>query len=313
MTGFGVDLTTHGTLKGGHVWASSHAKKIECRLWCDHVHVLTMRHASLGRHGTSAAIPAVCKGAKFLWLAGSASAGYCEFSWHKLEVYEFPKAITVPKSQEPDLGTEAYGCAANYRPQGAVTLDVQQYGFLAPGNQVSFSRRSRKTACKISCLGHSWKSINFNEGRSRSHRRRARDLPWWCTGASQIVLEGGGKCGGCHLKSHDMLVSPHPANNVKTGFPGKKIVAWFKSENAGIWPIVKWQSSWSQRTVDASDCVVGKDSNSDKSRHRDYGPGAFVCLTQSGCCSRLVLIGLVSWVEAVAELPRRCARPRVQQ
>ena len=24
------------------VWASSHAKKIECRLFCDHVHVLTV-------------------------------------------------------------------------------------------------------------------------------------------------------------------------------------------------------------------------------------------------------------------------------
>ncbi|CAE7217216.1 ACBP2 [Symbiodinium sp. CCMP2592] len=126
VTGFGVDLTTHGKLKGGHIWASSHARKIECRLFCDHIHVLTVRHASLGRGGASAAIPAVCRGSQFLWLAGSASAGYCEFSWHKLEVYEFPKAIAVPKSQDPDLGIEAYGCAANYRPQGKVVLDVQE-------------------------------------------------------------------------------------------------------------------------------------------------------------------------------------------
>ncbi|CAE7654969.1 Aebp1, partial [Symbiodinium necroappetens] len=260
-----ADFRQHGTLKSGSRMAilgrvlceadgtrdeflqlviSKHAEKITCRIYCDDVLVHEEYHNHIGHKDREVNIPEICKGARKVRLEGGGSnGGTCGFKSNRLEVFKLMPTRTLTKSEVSTIKDRAYSCRARYWAAGQVTIKLDEFGEIAPGNKVNFGHHVF-SKCEVHCNG---KKQTVYSGRRRHRHRSTFDVSKECIGATEMVLKGGGHCGGCQIDKGQLKVSPYPTHPSEVVIPAKKIVAWFKSEDAG--PV--WRSSVGKFTASA--------------------------------------------------------------
>ena len=239
-----ADFRQHGTLKSGKIVFSKHSEKITCKIFCDDVLVHEEYHNHIGHKDREVNIPEICKGARKVKLQGGASnGGTCGFKSNKLELFKFMPTRTLTRSQVSTIKDRAASCRARYSASGQVTIKLDDYGEIAPGNKVNFGHH-KYSKCEVHCNG---KKQTVYSGRRRHRHRKTFDVSKECIGATTMVLKGGGKCGGCQIDKGHLKVSPYPTHPSEVVIPAKKIVAWFKSEDAGP----TWRSSVGKFTASA--------------------------------------------------------------
>ena len=135
-------------------------------------------------------IPEICKGARKVKLQGGASnGGTCGFKSNKLELFKFMPTRTLTRSQVSTIKDRAASCRARYSASGQVTIKLDDYGEIAPGNKVNFGHH-KYSKCEVHCNG---KKQTVYSGRRRHRHRKTFDVSKECIGATTMVLKGGGE------------------------------------------------------------------------------------------------------------------------
>ena len=127
-----------------------------------------------------------------------------------------PDYYATPIMREIVTLAGGFGCSGSYDAVGSVTIDLQDH-VIADGNSVTtWGWRAR---CEIECTlpsGESY-SAGINKDNSDLETFAILTFPAECTGATHVVMHGGGHCGACYFTDQRINVELSDQSTVAPG------------------------------------------------------------------------------------------------